>query len=130
MYDRVIADDALKDRDGISGDSTKTRAILTAFAHHRLVNLFAVQEQDDEARGTLHRMTELYPAGHELHAFVEMTEAFLRAYESVGLDAGCAAAIAYAEDHTDSLMHWIGTYNFGSSYGFHSTEDVCLQPAE
>lgn len=119
LYERVIGDATLQDWQ----DPQAERDSLAAYARYRLVVLYSLEGTQEFARAAYDELAQAYPAGAPQRAYVELARAFLDAFASGGIEAGCEAARSFARDNAPAVLEPIS--NFGYSNREYTEEDIC-----
>ena len=74
-------------------DPAGERARLGAYAHYRVMLLYVLQGDRNEAQMIFRVLGDGYPAGNPGHPYAELATAFWAAYDpGIGLGSGCAGA--------------------------------------
>ena len=98
---------------------------LAAYAQYRIVLLHALQGQMGEAEEAYAAMLAAYPAEAEGHIFVQLAERLLDEYQaSEDVRAACAAVVAFAAQHEDEVLQYVGGYHGWQALEY-EVEDVC-----
>ena len=98
---------------------------LAAYAQYRIVLLHLLQGQMGEAEETYKTMLDAYPAGEGGHIFVQLAERLLGEYRaSADVRAACAEAMAFAAQHEDEVLQYVGGYHGWQTLEY-GIEDVC-----
>ncbi|MBW8010957.1 MAG: hypothetical protein FVQ83_06910 [Chloroflexi bacterium] len=121
LYGQVINNPALEDW----ADPETERLNLSAFARYKLIVVYSLQGNLEQAMQTLAEMDQLFPFGLPRHAFVEMAEVFLAGFAAGGIELGCEAASNYAADNEEIILTPLGSSSFGYANKDYAPEDVC-----
>lgn len=121
LYRQVIDDETLRDW----AEPEAERATLSAYARFRIMVVYAVMGEADFAETAYRELRQAVPEGSAQRAYVEMAQAFLEAYRADRLEAGCAAARAYAESHAEAVLEPLGPAAFGYANPAYEPQDVC-----
>lgn len=121
LYDQVINDMALQD--WVTPDQEQLN--LSAYAHFKLVVVYALQGARQQAESTYQNMTILYPPALVQYAYEEMAVVFLSAFDLGGQPAGCQAAQEYATQRALQVLTPLGSSTFGYANPDYSPQDVC-----
>jgi hypothetical protein len=98
---------------------------LAAYAYYRMVILHTFLGEMDAAQVKYATLQEKFPAGNPGHPYVEMATDFWNAYQSSGkMYNACAAAIAYADVHSEILTP-LGSDYHGAQSHIYVPADVC-----
>jgi tetratricopeptide (TPR) repeat protein len=109
LYQRVVTDPTLDEW----ADPETERANLAAYARFKQVVVYTILGQADFAGIALDELQAAYPEDSRQDAYVLLAEAFYTGWESGSVEAGCAAAAAYAGEHTEAVLAPLGPGAFG-----------------
>lgn len=118
-YERVISDDALQEWGAVSGiiDPAEERTQLTAFARWRLVLVYLLTGETENAQSAYDQLQADYPPGTTGHDVSAMAGTFWMAYlieDSVA--AGCTEVVTAAMSKTavQDFFNW--NYGYANPY--------------
>jgi hypothetical protein len=98
---------------------------LAAYAYYRMIILHTFLGELEAAQVKYATLQEKFPAGNPGHPYVEMATDFWNAYQSSGkIYNACAAAIAYADAHSEILTP-LGSDYHGWQSRIYKPADVC-----
>ncbi len=124
MYNRVIADEALRDwLLEIGVEKPDDRANLVAYARYRIVIANVRRGDVASAQAAFDRLSADFPAGAPGHEYQQLAQVFWTKYQQTNsLGAACLAANAHANDETDVLD---GLNAFGYANRQYVAADMC-----
>jgi hypothetical protein len=106
-------------------DKENEQLNLAAYSRYKLVVVYMLQEDREQAGQMLQAMKSIYYVGLSQFAYLEMAEAFLRGYEAGGGEVGCAEAQLYATLHREEVLTPLGPSYFGYANPDYTVLDIC-----
>jgi len=119
LYQRVVSDPSLQDW----VDPEKEQAELGAYARFKIMTLYLILGQDDFASTAFQEMKNAYPSNSLGYAYVELSDAFRKAYTQGSIAAGCEAANGYASSHSDQILQPLNSFGYGNPE--YTPQDIC-----
>ncbi len=123
FYDQVINDPDLDD--WMPEEHPDELLNLQAYARYKLVVVYTLMEQPDNAQRVFEAMVSLYAEDSDQRGYVEMAQTFLNLYTGTNLDAACDAVHQYAAINLAKVLTPLGQTVFGTSNLNYSPLDVC-----
>ncbi len=118
LYGRVITDGTLDEW----VQPELEQANLGAYARFKSVVMYSLLGQPDFAETVFQEMQRAYPPDIPPHAFTEMAEWFLEAFQTGGEAAACEAARGYADANEEDIL---APLYFGYGNPTYEPEDIC-----
>lgn len=123
FYDQVINDSELVD--WMPEEHENELINLQAYARYKLVVVYTLMEQQENAQRVFEAMVSIYPEGSDQRGYMEMAQTFLNLYNGTNLDAACNAVHQYAAINLAKVLTPLGQEVFGTSNPNYSPLDVC-----
>ncbi len=102
------------------------RPRLAAYAHYRIMLLYAVEGDPNQAQVIYRGLGDGFPVGTPGSPYVELATAFWAAYDDrEDLASACAGAAEYAASHADDILTPLSSGFYGLSQRDYTPEDIC-----
>lgn len=105
-------------------DKETERATLSAYATYKLVEVYTLQGDHEQARSLMEDFREDVTSGSPQYVYVMLAETFLNAI-SAGLDQACGAVRAYASQYQSQILDPLGSQVYGYANPDYTLEDIC-----
>lgn len=99
---------------------------LAAYAYYRMIILQVMLGDLDTAQATYDSLQEKFPTSVAGNIYTELASTFWTEYQtSLNISLACDSAIAFAAEHEEEVLFYIGSYIHGYQSLHYMPEDVC-----
>lgn len=99
---------------------------LAAYAYYRMMILQVKLGDFGTAQATYDSLQENFPTGIAGNIYTELASTFWKEYQtSLNISLACDSAIAFAAEHEEEVLFYIGSYIHGYQSLLYKPQDVC-----
>ncbi|MCC7360738.1 MAG: hypothetical protein IT317_14750 [Anaerolineales bacterium] len=102
------------------------RPRLSAYATYRIMLIHAALGEASLASADYESIRTVYAAGEATRPYAELARAFWTAYQNTAdVTMACGEAVAFAMQHSDSILDPLGADYYGGANMRYSAQDIC-----